>query len=73
MWPLVFCQHMIHQVIWPSPATLFELIIILVMIEQAREPIHTRTDRPELSIRTKIRTLKFDHLSLFKRLILKER
>ena len=22
MWPLIFCQHTIHQVIWPSPGTL---------------------------------------------------
>jgi len=24
MWPLIFCQHKIHQVIWPSPGTLAE-------------------------------------------------
>jgi len=22
MWPLIFCQHTIHQIIWPSPGTL---------------------------------------------------
>ena len=22
MWPLIFCQHTIHKVIWPSPGTL---------------------------------------------------
>ena len=28
MWPLFFCQHTIHQVIWPSPGTLAALVRI---------------------------------------------
>jgi len=34
MWPLIFCQHTIHQVIWPSPGAL----VLSTIFGQIRTP-----------------------------------
>jgi len=51
MWPLIFCQHTIHQVIWPSPGTppcLVHVSQFLTLLRSLYRALFRGCDTPDI-------------------------